>query len=114
MTTQLNDFGKAIAEILQSMNLGPDQLNIKVPKGLQKSVSELLNTQEIKTSRGLEWKQANCCAFFERHHKDVMDLLNSSNFIINLTKPNSSEQQQPKRNQNHSVVESQIKLTDVF
>ena len=34
MITQLNDFSKAIAEILQSMNLGPDQLNIKVPKGL--------------------------------------------------------------------------------
>ena len=102
MTTRLNDFGKAIAEILQSMNLRSDQINIKIPKGLWKQVCELLNLQKLKTERGREWKQANCSAFFERHHKDVMSLLNSSDFITNLTEQKRSETRQPKRNQNLS------------
>ena len=101
MTTQLNDFTHAIARILESMNLRSDQLNLRVPKGLWKKVCELLNTQEIKTERGKEWKHANCSAFFERHKKEIMDRLNSSEFITNLTELNLSEQNQPKRNQNH-------------
>ena len=102
MTTRLNDFGKAIAEILQSMNLGLDDLNIKIPKGLGKQVCELLNLQKLKTERGREWKQANCSAFFERHHKDVMDLLIASDSITKLTKEKRSETRQPKSNQNLS------------
>ena len=102
MTTQLSEFSQAIARILESLNLGPDQLNIRVPKGLWKKVSELLNLEGLKTERGREWKQANCSAFFERHHKDVMDLLNSPNFITNLTEEKRSETRKPKRNQNLS------------
>ena len=101
MTTQLSEFSQAIARILESLNLGPDQLSIRVPKGLWKKVSELLNTQEIKTERGKEWKHANCSAFFERHKKEIMDHLNSSEFITALSELNLSEQHQPKRNQNH-------------
>ena len=102
MTTQLNDFGKAIAEILQSMNLRSDQINIKIPKGLWKQVCELLNLQKLKTERGREWKHANCSVFFEKHHKDVMDLLIASDSIAKLTEEKRSETRQPKRNQNLS------------
>jgi len=101
MTTQLNEFSQAIARILESMNLRSDQLNLRVPKGLWKKVSELLNTQEIKTERGKEWRLGNCSVFFERHKKEIVDHLNSSEFISNLTELNLSEQHQPKRNQNH-------------
>ena len=101
MTTQLSEFSQAIARILESMNLRSDQLNLRVPKGLWKKVCELLNTQEIKTERGKEWKHANCSAFFERHKKEIMDHLNSSEFITTLSELNLSEQNQPKRNQNH-------------
>jgi len=101
MTTQLSEFSQAIAIILELMNLSSDQLNIRVPKGLWKKVSELLNTQEIKTERGKEWNHANCSAFFERHKKEIMDHLNSSEFITALSELNLSEQHQPKRNQNH-------------
>jgi hypothetical protein len=100
MTTQLIEFSQAIARILESLNLRPDQLNIRVPKGLWKKVCELLNTQEIKTERGKEWKHANCSTFFERHKKEIMDHL-FSEFVTNPTELNLSEQHQPKRNQNH-------------
>ncbi len=92
MTTQLNEFSQAIARILESMNLRSDQLNLRVPKGLWKKVSELLNTQEIKTGRGKEWRLGNCSVFFERLRKEIVDHLESSGFITNLSELNLSEQ----------------------